>query len=122
MASALESKRSRTCCRTSAELVHPIRGSIALGDACSKSSTHDLVWAMERMAFLAGPYMRAVVMLLATLKKPPPVHRFAFTAKMRRMAERGVMYFGMAVTTQKGGTSSATAVASDTATRFGKAG
>src|SRR5215467_9166613 len=68
MASALESKRSRTCCRTSAELVHPIRGSIALGDACSKSSTHDLVWAMERMAFLAGPYMRAVVMLLATLK------------------------------------------------------
>jgi hypothetical protein len=82
-------KAQRTCCRTSAELVHPISGSIALGDACSKSSTHDLVWAMDRMAFLAGPYMRAVVMLLSNAKGPPPVHHFAFTVKMRRMTERG---------------------------------
>jgi len=36
-------------------------GSTALGEPCSKSSTHDdLVWAMERMAFLAGRKMRAV--------------------------------------------------------------
>jgi hypothetical protein len=41
-----------------------------------------LVWAMDRMAFLAGPYIRVVVMLLSNAKGPPPVHHFAFTVKM----------------------------------------
>src|SRR5215467_334540 len=63
MGSALESNRSRTCCRVSEELVHPMSGSTALGEACSKSSTHDLVLAVpDCMAVLAGMYMRAVVM------------------------------------------------------------
>src|SRR5229473_4064532 len=63
MASSLESNRSRTCCRVSDELVHPMSGSTALGEACSKSSTHDLVLAVpDCIAVLAGLYMRAVVM------------------------------------------------------------
>src|SRR6266446_1724798 len=63
MASSLESNRSRTCCRMSDELVHPMSGSTALGEACSKSSTHDLVLAVpDCIAVLAGLYMRAVVM------------------------------------------------------------
>src|SRR5258708_29728652 len=63
MDSSLESNRSRTCCRMSDELVHPMRGSTALGEACSKSSTHDLVLAVpDCIAVLAGLYMRAVVM------------------------------------------------------------
>src|SRR5258706_3912450 len=63
MASSLESNRSRTCCRVSAELVHPMSGSTALGEACSKSSTHDLVLAVpDCIAVLAGLYMRAGVM------------------------------------------------------------
>src|SRR5882672_5282574 len=63
MASSLESNRSRTCCRMSDELVHPMSGSTDLGDACSKSSTHDLVLAVpDCIAVLAGLYMRAVVM------------------------------------------------------------
>src|SRR6266436_5190031 len=63
MASSLESNRNRTCCRVSAELVHPMSGSTALGEACSKSSTHDLVLAVpDCIAVLAGLYMRAVVM------------------------------------------------------------
>src|SRR5260370_16111117 len=38
-------------------------GSTALGEACSKSSTHDLVLAVpDCIAVLAGLYMRAVVM------------------------------------------------------------
>src|SRR6266566_4330421 len=63
MASSLVSNRSRTCCRVSDELVHPMSGSTALGEACSKSSTHDLVLAVpDCIAVLAGLYMRAVVM------------------------------------------------------------
>src|SRR5258708_957345 len=63
MASSLESNRSRTCCSVSGELVHPMSGSTALGEACSKSSTHDLVLAVpDCIAVLAGLYMRAVVM------------------------------------------------------------
>src|SRR6266446_10316607 len=63
MASSLESNRSRTCCRVSDELVHPMSGSTALGEDCSKSSTHDLVLAVpDCIAVLAGLYMRAVVM------------------------------------------------------------
>src|SRR5215468_5068330 len=63
MASSLESNRSRTCCRVSDELVHPMSGLTALGEACSKSSTHDLVLAVpDCIAVLAGRYMRAVVM------------------------------------------------------------
>src|SRR5215470_13812190 len=63
MASSLESNRSRTCCRVSDELVHPMSGSTALGEACSKSSTHDFVLAVpDCIAVLAGLYMRAVVM------------------------------------------------------------
>src|SRR5262249_27856778 len=62
MASSLVSNRSRTCCRMSDELVHPISGSTALGEACSKSSTHDLLLAVpDCIAVLAGMYMRAVV-------------------------------------------------------------
>ena len=63
MASSFESKRIRTCCRTSEELVHPMSGSTVFGDACSKSSTHDFVLAVpDCIAVLAGLYMRAVVM------------------------------------------------------------
>src|SRR5260370_14085784 len=62
MASSLESNSSRTCCRMSDELVHPMSGSTVLGDACSKSTTHDLVLAVpDCIAVLAGLYMRAVV-------------------------------------------------------------
>src|SRR5262249_32826571 len=62
MASSLVSNRSRTCCRVSDELVHPISGSTALGEACSKSSTHDLLLAVpDCIAVLAGVYMRAGV-------------------------------------------------------------
>src|SRR5215475_13557296 len=62
MASSLVSNRSRTCCRVSDELVQPISGSTALGEACSKSSTHDLLLAVpDCLAVLAGVYMRAVV-------------------------------------------------------------
>src|SRR5262249_58736629 len=62
MASSLVSNRSRTCCRMSDELVHPISGSTALGEACSKSSTHDLLLAVpDCIAVLAGMYIRAVV-------------------------------------------------------------
>src|SRR5215470_17936750 len=62
MASSLVSNRKRTCCRVSDELVHPISGSTALGEACSKSSTHDLLLAVpDCIAVLAGMYMRAVV-------------------------------------------------------------
>src|SRR5258708_7405768 len=69
MASSLESNRSRTCCRVSDELVHPMSGSTALGEACSKSSTHDLVLAVpDCIAVLAGQYMRAVVMNGGTLR------------------------------------------------------
>src|SRR5262245_31782463 len=69
MASSLESNRSRTCCRVSDELVHPMSGSTALGEACSKSSTHDLVLAVpDCIAVLAGLYMRAVVMNGGTLR------------------------------------------------------
>src|SRR5216684_1824362 len=68
MASSLESNRSRTCCIVSGELVHPMSGSTALGEACSKSSTHDLVLAVpDCIAVLAGLYMRAVVMNGGTL-------------------------------------------------------
>jgi hypothetical protein len=50
------------------ELVHPMSGSTALGEACSKSSTHDLVAAVpDCIAVLAGLYMRAVVMASGTL-------------------------------------------------------
>src|SRR5258707_15243053 len=60
MASSLESNRSRTCCRVSDELVHPMSGSTALGEACSKSSTHDLVLAVpDCIAVLAGVFLRA---------------------------------------------------------------
>src|SRR5260221_1400348 len=63
MASSLESNRNRTCCRVSAELVHPMSGSTALGEACSKSSTHDLVLAVpDCIAVLAGLYLRAGVL------------------------------------------------------------
>src|SRR5258708_39547289 len=63
MASSWEPNRSRTCCSVPGELVHPMRGSTALGEACSKSSTHDLVLAVpDCIAVLAGLYMRAVVM------------------------------------------------------------
>src|SRR5262245_42420572 len=62
MASSLESNRSRTCCSVSGELVHPMSGSTALGEVCSKSSTHDLVLAVPAcIAVLAGLYMRAVM-------------------------------------------------------------
>src|SRR5215471_9739976 len=64
MASSLDAKRSRTCCRVSDELVHPMRGSTALGAAGSNSSTHDLVPAVpDCIAVLAGLYMRAVGMI-----------------------------------------------------------
>src|SRR5215471_15234975 len=64
MASSLESNRRRTCCSVSGELVHPMSGSTALGEVCSKSSTHDLVLAVPAcIAVLAGLYMRAVVMV-----------------------------------------------------------
>src|SRR5258708_1095807 len=60
---SLESNRSRPLCRMSDELVPPMSGSTALGEACSKSSTHDLVLAVpDCIAVLAGLYMRAVVM------------------------------------------------------------
>src|SRR5258707_4186109 len=69
MASSLESNRSRTCCRMSDELVHPMSGSTALGEACSTSSTDDLVLAVpDCIAVLAGLYMRAVVMNGGTLR------------------------------------------------------
>src|SRR6266481_1419716 len=69
MASSLESNRSRTCWRVSDELVHPMSGSTALGEACSKSSTHDLVLAApDCIAVLAGMYMRAVVMNWGALR------------------------------------------------------
>src|SRR5215831_3250019 len=62
MASSLESNRRRTCCSVSGELVHPMSGSTALGEVCSKSSTHDLVLAVPAcIAVLAGLYMRAVM-------------------------------------------------------------
>src|SRR5947209_6495006 len=70
MASSLESNRSRTCWRVSDELVHPMSGSTALGEACSKSSTHDLVLAApDCIAVLAGMYMRAVVMNGGALRR-----------------------------------------------------
>src|SRR5215468_8061392 len=70
MASSLEKKCSRTCCRVSDELVHPMSGSTALGAACSKSSTHDLVAAVpDCIAVLAGLYMRAVVMTNGALRR-----------------------------------------------------